>query len=118
MTVPQDNILRHFSRCPLCNAEYSGARVSVVEQRADRTVFHVTCPSCETSMMLVMTQGQMGMVCVGSITDVMAHELSRLTRTRIHPNAILDFYTQIQRHKGSLAEVVQKRQRHRTKDRQ
>jgi len=84
-------------------------RVAVIEQSAQRTVFHNTCPSCETSMVLVVTQGQMGTLCVGSVTDVAAHEVARLTGPRIQPDAVLDLYTDLRQYKGTLAALLGER---------
>lgn len=106
VTTPNPNILQHFSKCPLCEAEYNGARVSVIEQRGDQTVFHVTCPSCETRMLMMMTQGQQGVMCVGSVTDIAVHELGRLAQSKIQPNAVLDLYVDLQQYKGSLETLM------------
>ncbi len=101
-----NNILRQFSRCPLCNTEYGDARISVVEQRENRTVFHITCPSCGVSMMLTIAQEQMGLLCVGTVTDITTQELWRLAEPRIQPNNVLDVYADMRAYTGSLLSAI------------
>ncbi len=109
MTASDNNVLRHFARCPACEALYGNAKVSVVVRRDNRTVFHVTCPSCKTSTLLTVLQGPAGVMGLGAITDLTRQELQRLKQSPIGPNAVLDLYAQLQAYTGPLTTVLEER---------
>ena len=106
MKASPDNFLRYVARCPLCGTANKSVNILLVEKRANRTGFHLTCPSCKTSMIVFLSQSGVGVVSIGAVTDVGRDDVALLQGESIPSDAILDLYTQIMRHDGSLASAI------------
>ncbi len=103
----RDEVFRHFTKCPLCESPYRTARFSVLQQEAERTLVHVTCPSCKTGVLLSLLRGESGTMCVGGITDLHADEAHRAMLPSLTPNEVLDVYTFLNTSDITLMDFVQ-----------
>lgn len=64
--------LKHLVRCPICEKKYQHGQTIVVDDNGERTTFHLTCQSCQTSTLVFVSRNQMGVVSLGMATDLSA----------------------------------------------
>ncbi len=103
----QEEVFRHFAQCPVCSATYRGARLVMVHGTRDRSVFHITCTSCKVSVLLTLARGDAGTMCVGALSDLRSDEVQRALSAPITPDDVLDAYTTITAHRGSLRDLLE-----------
>lgn len=111
MAAPTDNFFRHVARCPLCGATNKDVNILLVQKRADRTGLHLTCPSCRTSMIVFLSQSGVGVVSVGTVTDVGRDDVALLQDgdTPFSADTVLDLHLRMARHDGPLSDLLTSR---------
>ncbi len=66
--IPQ-NEPHPLGRCPVCRSSYAAASIAAVKIQGSTSFLHLTCQSCEHSMMLSLRRRREGLVCAGIVTD-------------------------------------------------
>ena len=66
--------------CFFCNSYYSQNDFLMLEERDQKTVFHVTCPKCNTSALIYSSITNAGIVNMGLATDLDKKEAKRMFR--------------------------------------
>jgi hypothetical protein len=69
--------LRLISKCPLCAEQYQPFQASIVEEKAEAQLVHIQCRRCESSIVALLVNGQLGLTSVGLITDLTSSDVER-----------------------------------------
>lgn len=89
----QDNNLKSLTKCPLCKAKYNHSQTVVLDESNNRTVFHLTCGKCSSSVLAFITENKQGVVSLGLATDLSAHEAQGfLKKSPIDKEEVLKIY--------------------------
>jgi hypothetical protein len=93
--------LKLISRCPLCSDQFQPFQASIVEEKEEAQLVHIQCRKCQSSIVALIVNGQLGMTSVGLITDLTSADVERFKDA--HPvteQFVLDAYQQL-RGKGA-----------------
>ena len=71
----RNNNLDFLSKCSACGDEIGADALTVLEEGAQKTILHATCPKCQTSSIFFLSNNQMGMVTFGMVTDLDRQEV-------------------------------------------
>lgn len=69
--------LKMISRCPLCSEQYQPFQASIVEEKQDAQLVHITCRKCHSSMVALLVNGQLGLTSIGLITDLSSDDVEK-----------------------------------------
>ena len=69
MKMPINN-LEYLTKCPLCNENYNQVEALVLEEKENRTTFHMTCRKCKSAMIVFIVVNQAGIISMGMATDI------------------------------------------------
>jgi len=69
--------LKLLSCCPVCSEEYQPFQASIVEEKADAQLVHIQCRKCQSSIVALIVDGQLGLTSVGLITDLSSEDVER-----------------------------------------
>lgn len=85
------NTLKFISRCPVCSASYKTDTAKLFARNDLYYFVHITCKSCESHFMAMVTFVGKGVSTVGMITDLSYADAERLfTENPITLDEILD----------------------------
>ncbi len=73
-----------LAKCSVCEGDLEEGDMVVLEDQDQRTTFHVTCPKCRTSSIVLISNSQAGMVSLGLATDLDSEEV----RTKFFTNSV------------------------------
>ena len=85
--------LKIVSCCPLCETHYDPLEARVVEQRDGVHLIHVQCRKCLSSVIVLVSSGQSGMLSVSMLTDLTADDVARFRASeRVTCDDVLNFH--------------------------
>ncbi|MFO0702753.1 MAG: hypothetical protein U0514_02685 [Candidatus Andersenbacteria bacterium] len=94
------------SRCPLCNAVFQPAGAEILDESQQGILFHLTCPSCRSSLLAVVAASKLGLSSFGMVTDLTATDVRRLRRSpAITQEDVLQAYEEINHLNGTFGEA-------------
>jgi len=67
--------LRLISKCPLCSEQYQPFQASIVEEKAEAQLVHIKCRRCESAVVALIVDGQLGLSSIGLITDLSSDDV-------------------------------------------
>lgn len=67
--------LRLISKCPLCSEQYQPFQASIVEEKDDAQLVHIKCRRCQSAIVALIVNGQLGLTSVGLITDLSSDDV-------------------------------------------
>ena len=67
--------LKLISKCPLCAEQYQPFQASIVEEKDDAQLVHIQCRRCQSSIVALLVNGQLGLTSVGLITDLTSSDV-------------------------------------------
>lgn len=67
--------LKFLNNCPLCGHKYDTNYLRIVDKKDGVMTLYLTCPHCQSSMMVALTMNALGMSSVSMITDVTDKEI-------------------------------------------
>ena len=92
MKTPLEH-LESFMKCPQCNEPYEDSKALLIETDQRKTTFHITCGKCNISTLVSVAVNQLGLVSMGSLTDLDRQEVKRLfQREPISSDEVLDVH--------------------------
>ncbi|MFH0831088.1 MAG: hypothetical protein V1895_03445 [Parcubacteria group bacterium] len=95
------------SRCPLCSAEFKSNNAEILDESRQGILFHLTCPSCHSSLLAVVAASKLGLSSFGMVTDLTAADTKRLRRgNAISHEDVLQAYQELANFKGSFKNMV------------
>lgn len=96
------------SRCPLCNAEFKANNAEILDESRQGMLFHLTCPSCQASLLAVVAASKLGLSSFGMVTDLTAADTKRLRKGQtISHEDVLKAYQELNNFKGSFKDITQ-----------
>lgn len=99
--------LEHFKKCPICKKDVQEVNALLLDETDARSTFHVTCPHCNTALLLLVSTGQMGLMSIGIVTDVNEGEAETIFQEKaVSDDHVLDTYEMLQSHSGGTKEIV------------
>lgn len=105
MKMPLEN-LQSLVRCMVCNKKHRPRKMIVLEEGADRTTFHLSCDDCGTASLLFLSQGQMGIVSLGMMTDLEQGEARRLYKgAPVSSDEVLEAHTVLKNFTGDVKDL-------------
>lgn len=88
--------LKLISRCPLCSESYQPFQASIVEEKEEAQLLHIQCRKCQSSIVALIVNGQLGLTSVGLITDLTSLDVERFKdATALQEQQVLDAYKQL-----------------------
>lgn len=73
-----EETLKLVSFCPVCHYRYNPIEAEILEQNEDANLLHVRCRRCHSTVLALVTMGQMGISSVGLVTDLSGAEVRRI----------------------------------------
>ena len=67
--------LKLISKCPLCSELYQPFQASIVEEKDEAQLVHIECRKCQSSIVALIVNGQLGLTSVGLITDLTSEDV-------------------------------------------
>ena len=67
--------LKLISRCPLCSEQYQPFQASIVEEKEEAQLVHIKCRRCQSSIVALIVNGQLGLTSIGLITDLTSDDV-------------------------------------------
>lgn len=74
--------LRLISKCPLCSEQYQPFQASIVEEKADAQLVHIECQRCQSAIVALIVNGQLGLSSIGLITDLTSADVESFKDAR------------------------------------
>lgn len=85
--------LSSMAKCPICEKKYKKEDAIVLEAGQKRNTVHFTCQACRMSSLVFISQGQVGMVGVGILTDLDRSEVkSKFQKEAISADNVLNVH--------------------------
>lgn len=99
--------LEHFKKCPICQKDVQDVSALLLDETEARSTFHVTCPHCNTALLLLVSTGQMGLMSIGIVTDVNEGEAETFLQEKaVSDDQVLDVYEMLQEYTGGTKDIV------------
>jgi hypothetical protein len=85
--------LRVLQHCPVCQGEYPKDGGSVLEEKQEARLLHLTCTKCRHAVIALVVTTSFGVSSVGMLTDLNFKDGIRLkTKGAITENELLSFH--------------------------
>ncbi|MDR3558886.1 MAG: hypothetical protein P4L62_03020 [Candidatus Pacebacteria bacterium] len=81
MTNKTDN-LEAMTRCGVCRSKFGKEDIFLISDDPAKTIFHTTCPGCRTAVLVLLSNGQNGLLGMEMITDLDREEAKEKLNTR------------------------------------
>lgn len=62
--------LKLISKCPICSEQYQPFQANIVEEKTDAQLVHIQCRNCQSAIVALIVNGQLGLTSIGLITDL------------------------------------------------
>jgi len=66
-----------LQECPVCHSPRLGFRANVLEEGETNQLLYLTCPHCQSSIIMLISLGIFGVDSIGLLTDLSALEVMR-----------------------------------------
>ncbi len=70
-----DENLKLVSYCPLCDSHYNLLEARILEEHESASLIYIRCRKCQSSILALILNNQLGVSSVGLITDLNADEV-------------------------------------------
>ncbi len=88
--------------CPVCSHKFNKAEASIIGNKGNSIVIHITCQYCGVSMISNISLSDSGVMTVGILTDLGKRDLDMLrSRSPISVDDIIEIHEYIEK-KGSI----------------
>lgn len=85
--------LEILSHCGVCRTRFKGTDLALLAEKPLKTVFHATCPKCETAVLIFLSSGPKGLVGMEMMTDLDKDEAKeKLSLKAITTDEVIDAY--------------------------
>lgn len=100
--------LRLISKCPLCAEQYQPFQASIVEEKAEAQLVHIKCRRCESAIVALIVNGQLGLTSIGLITDLSSNDVESFKDAEpIQEEDVLNGYEELKKAEDSLYRLIQ-----------
>ncbi len=95
--------------CPMCGKSYSEQSVDVLFEEHGVHLVHITCVSCHSKILNIVTISQMGVSSVGLFTDLSADDVVTFyEKEPISEDDVLSFHNAVNIHSKKLSHLLSK----------
>lgn len=106
MKLPLENI-QSLIRCPVCNKKYRPAKMMVIDEDDKRTTLHMTCESCGAATIVFVSLGQLGVVTLGTLTDLEQSEARRVFQGEaVSSNNVIEVHQFLKGYTGGVEALI------------
>lgn len=89
--------LKLINKCPLCSEQYQPFQASIVEEKEDAQLVHIECRKCQSSIVALIVNGQLGLTSVGLITDLSSEDVENFKDAQpLTEDDVFEAYQQLQ----------------------
>jgi hypothetical protein len=93
MDMNKTDNLEALSRCGVCRSRFSKNDLFLISNEPAKTIFHATCSGCRTSVLILLSNSQNGLLGMEMITDLDREEVKEKLNTRaITADEVLKVY--------------------------
>ena len=90
--------LKLISKCPLCQEQYQPFQASIVEEKEDAQLVHIQCRKCQSAIVALIINGQLGLTSVGLITDLTSVDVEQFKDAQtITEDDVFEAFAQLKR---------------------
>lgn len=83
--------------CPNCSHKFNKAEASIIGNKRDSVLIHITCPNCKISVISSISLSNSGIMTVGMLTDLNKEDLSMLkSNNTITVDDVIDIHEYIE----------------------
>jgi len=91
----------------MCDTAYRHTKALVLGEEQHRTTFHVTCDKCKVSTIVFVSTGKMGVVSLGTMTDLSRTEAKRFFQNEaISSDHVIEVHEFLRDFSGGLGEFI------------
>lgn len=99
--------LDFLSRCSFCGGVLEQNNLTTLEEQEHKTIFHIFCPHCQTSLISVLFSNQGGIVSLGIATDLDKDEVrNKFSKKTISADEVIDAHEFIKNEQGNLIKLM------------
>ncbi|MFA5358930.1 MAG: hypothetical protein WC310_03890 [Patescibacteria group bacterium] len=98
--LPQsfDESLKLVSHCPLCDNSYNFMEARVLEEKEGASLIYIRCRKCQSAILALLFNNQMGISSVGLVTDLNPEEVQKFRQYKeINEDDILESHQLLQK---------------------
>ena len=107
MKLPLENI-QSLIRCPVCNKKYKTNKMLVIDEDDKRTTLHMTCESCSAATIVFVSLGQLGVVSLGTLTDLEQSEARAVFRGEaVSVDNVIEAHQFLKHYDGGVEAFIQ-----------
>jgi len=101
--------LDFLSKCSFCGGDFNADKLTVLEEKPQKTILHATCPQCQTSSIFFLSNNQAGIVTLGMVTDLDETEVAiKFSSQAVNADEVLDAHQFISGYKGDFLKLIEK----------
>lgn len=87
------NELKFIQECPACHTPRKIFKASVLEEDENNRLIYLTCPYCQSSIIMLISLGIFGLNSIGLITDLLPLEVIKFKDDEdIKANDLIDLH--------------------------
>jgi len=87
------NEIKFIQECPVCHTPRRVIKASVLEEGETNRLIYLTCPACQSSIIMLISLGVFGVDSIGLLTDLLPLEVLKFKDTGlIGSNDLLDLH--------------------------
>lgn len=99
--------LKLISRCPLCSESYQPFQASIVEEKEEAQLLHIQCRKCQSCIVALIVNGQLGLTSVGLITDLTSGDVEFFKDAPgVSESLVLEAFSQLKQPGASLHKAL------------
>lgn len=103
--IENNNELNLMQQCPVCHTSRRVIRANVLEEDETRRLLYLTCPACQSSVIMLIFLGVFGIDSIGLLTDLLPLEVLKYKELpELNTNDLLDLYLTL--HNNTLLSAI------------
>ncbi len=94
-------------KCPICGTKCRFSETLVLAEEKDKSILHLTCRECKTSVLIFVSAGKYGVASLKVITDLNRQEVKRLLqREAISTDQVIEVHQFLKNFKGKVRDFI------------
>lgn len=78
-----NNEIKFIQECPVCHTPRRVIKANVLEEGETNRLIYLTCPACQSSIIMLISLGTFGIDSIGLLTDLLPLEVLKFKETNI-----------------------------------
>jgi hypothetical protein len=85
--------IKFMQQCPVCQTSRRLIKANILEEDETKRLLYLTCPTCQSSVIMLISLGMFGLESNGLITDLIPVEVLKYRQEEvINTNDLLDLH--------------------------